>query len=212
MKKILFALALLLGSMSLSTPNVMAQASKEYLKQHKIDRKAAENIAKKQAKLLKKDKWEYTGVVPLEIALTNYYMKTLEECGGEFSGQEHEVNGVKSSSIGEKMLLLNAQALYAQEIQTMLGADLAQSTNAGAGNDFDAYVARVAAKTKHEFYGDIKREILLKKRDPDGKTWSFRGYFVIDKNASMARARQIANQIDRNNDIIDSIHESVLGE
>lgn len=162
--------------------------------------------------MLKKEKWEYTGVVPIESALANYYLETLEECGGEKKGIDHELNDVKSTSTGEKRLLLDAQALYAQEVEAMLGADLANSTNAGSGADLENYAARVAAKVKHEFYGDITRALLLKKKNPDGKTYTMRAYFIIDEKAGLQRAKRVAEEVERNNGIIDSIHEKVFGE
>jgi len=210
MKKIFLMLFLFVLGTGAAT--LHAQASKEYKKEVAAHRKAAEKMAKKQAKVLKKQKWEYTGVVPLETALANYYLETLEECGGEKKGVDHEVNDAKSTSAGEKRLLLNAQALYAQEVEAMLGADLANSTRAENGEDFESYVARVAAKVKHEFYGDISRAILLKKRNPNGKTYTMRGYFTINEKAGLQRAERVAKEVERNNGMIDSIHEKVFGD
>lgn len=209
MKKIFFlALAILAGA---SMATVDAQVSKEYKKEQEAYRKQAEKTAKKQAKeLVKKQKWEYSGVLPLEDALTNFYLQTTD-FGGQMKGIEHEIEE-KTVAGAEKALLLNAQALYAQEVQAMLGADLANSSNVGNGQAFEEYVARVAAKVKHEFQGDVRRAILLKKRSRDGKSWTVRGFFLIDENAGHLRSRRIADEIERNNGMIDSIHDKVFDD
>lgn len=208
MKKILFIVMMCLVAGS-SIP-VSAQASKEYTKQQKAYEKLAEKTAKKQAKELKKQKWEYSGTIPLEMALKNFYLET-KDFGGTKQGIEHEVSS-PSVSAGEKALLLNAQAIYAQEVQAMLGADIAQSTNVNVDRAFEEYVARVAAKVKHEFNGDIHRVILLKKHAADGKTWMMRGYYLIDEDSGRIRAKRIADEIERNNELIDGIHNKVFGE
>lgn len=204
-KLVLFAMMMLLGA---STATISAQMSKEYKKEQAAYKKQAEKVAKKMAKDLKKQKWEYTGTLPLEMALTNFYLETTD-FGGTKKGTDHEIEAPTVSG-AEKAVLLNAQALYAQEVQTMLGADLANSTKIDNKEAFEEYVARVAAKVKHEFQGDVTRAILLKKRSSNGKGWMVRGFFLIDENAGHVRSRQIADEIDRNNGMIDSIHEKVF--
>ncbi len=208
MKKFLLLIVMLVaGSMTIG---VNAQVSKEYKKQQEAYQKEAQKIAKKQAKELKKQKWEYSGVLPLEMALTNFYLET-EDFGGTKKGIDHEITS-QSVSAGEKALLLNAQALYAQEVQAMLGADLVNSTNASSEAAMEEYVARVAAKVRHEFNGDITRSILLKKRAANGKGWMIRGYFLLDENAGRKRAKRIAEAIENNNGVIDDIMDKVFGE
>lgn len=184
--------------------------SKEYKKEQKANAKAAEKAAKQQAKTLKKEKWEYSGAIPLETALASYYEK-LTDFGGTMEGQEHEVNDAKSVSIAEKRLLLDAQTAYAQEVKTMLGADLANQASSRDGVDMDVYAGRVAAKVMHEFNGDVRRAILLKKKNPNGKTWTVRGYYLIDIEGGAARAARVAKAIEENNGLIDNIHEKVFG-
>lgn len=207
MKKVLIlALALMMGGVSAT----MSAQTKEYTKQQKAFEKEAEKTAKKQAKELKKQKWEYTGVLPLEMALKNFYLETTD-FGGTKQGIEHEVVA-QTVSAGEKALLLNAQSIYAQEVQAMLGADLANSTNSDNERAFEEYIARVAAKVKHEFQGDIRRVILLKKRTDNGKQWTLRAYFIVDADSGRLRAKRIAEEVERNNGAIDSIHDKVFGE
>lgn len=209
MKKLLLVVTLLFMGIGASV-SVNAQQSKEYKKQQAAYQKDAEKVAKKQAKELKKQKWEYSGTLPLEMALTNFYLET-EDFGGTKKGIDHEVIAATMSS-GEKSLLLNAQAIYAQEVQAMLGADLVNSTNSSNEAAMEEYIARVAAKVRHEFNGDITRSILLKKRNPNGKGYTIRGYFLIDENAGRLRAKRVAEAIENNNGVIDGIMEKVFGE
>lgn len=208
MKKILFiAMMLLVGAVT-----VEAQASKEYKKQTEANRKSAEKIAKKQAKELKKQKWQSTGAIPLETLLANYYLETEAMCGGEKRGQEHTVNDAKSISMAEKRLLLDAQAAYAQEVKTMLGATLTNQASSLGGDDVEAYVGNVAAKVQHEFKGDLKRAFMIYRQNPDGKTMTVRAFFIIDENAANVRAQQIADRISKNNEMSKEIEQSVFGE
>ncbi|MDE5805013.1 MAG: hypothetical protein K2H58_01935, partial [Paramuribaculum sp.] len=88
MKKLLLVVTLLFMGIGASV-NVNAQQSKEYKKQQAAYQKDAEKVAKKQAKELKKQKWEYSGTLPLEMALTNFYLET-EDFGGTKKGIDHE--------------------------------------------------------------------------------------------------------------------------
>ena len=64
-----------------------------------------------------------------------------------------------------------------------------------------------------EARGEIRRRaILLKKRSRDGKSWTVRGFFLIDENAGHLRSRRIADEIERNNGMIDSIHDKVFDD
>lgn len=207
MKKFLmFLMMFMIGASSIT---ISAQ-SKEYKKQQSEYQKLAEKTAKKKVKELKKEKWEYTGVLPLEMALQKYYLETTD-FGGTMRGIEHDVTS-KTVSIGEKTLLLNAQSLYAQEYENMLKADLAESTSGNEEYGSEEYLARVAAKVKHEFNGDITRVILLKKPTNDGRSYMVRGYFLINEDAGRLRAKRIAEQVERNNGMIDSIHDKTFGD
>ncbi|MDE5869630.1 MAG: hypothetical protein K2H18_05305, partial [Muribaculaceae bacterium] len=147
--------------------------------------------------------------LPLEMALEKYYLET-SDFGGTKKGIEHEITS-KSVSTGEQSLLLNAQALYAQEYENMLKSDLAKSVNSDDDHALEEYAARIAAKVKHEFNGDITRSILLKKPTADGRSWMVRCYYLVNEDAGRLRAKRIADEVERNNGIIDSIHEKTFG-
>lgn len=206
MKKILMLVMMLMLGASAMTVNAQ---SKEYMKQQSEYQKMAEKTAKKQAKELKKQKWEYTGVLPLEMALQKFYLETTD-FGGNKKGIEHELNS-KTVSTGEASLLLNAQALYAQEYENMLKADLAKTVGANDDAALEEYAARIAAKVKHEFNGDITRSILLKKPSADGRSWTVRAYYLVNEDAGRLRAKRIAEEVERTNQMIDSVHDKTFG-
>ncbi len=206
MKKILMLVMMfMIGASSIT---VSAQ-SKEYKKQQAENAKLAEKTAKKKAKELKKQKWEYSGTLPLEMALQKYYLETTE-FGGTKKGIDHEIKA-KTVSTAEQSLLLNAQALYAQEFENMLKSDLTKSVSADEDHAMEEYAARIAAKVKHEFKGDITRSILLKKKTDDGQSWMVLGFYLLDIDASSLRAQRIADEVARNNGVIDSVMEKTFG-
>ena len=210
MKRIYLVLLLLTACLTAQT--MYADETKDYKKEVAANKKAATKMAKKMAKELKKQKWEDAGATPLENILEKYYLQTLEECGGTKKGQEHEISDATSVSMAEKRLLLLAQSTYAQEVETMLAAEIATNDHSEGGFDQEAYIAQVAAKSKHEFNGDVKRAFIIKKKNPNGKTWTVRGYYIIDENAGRLRSRQLAKDIEDNGKMIDQIHDRVIGE
>ena len=191
MKRIYLVLLLLTACLTAQT--MYADETKDYKKEVAANKKAATKMAKKMAKELKKQKWEYAGATPLENILEKYYLQTLEECGGTKKGQEHEISDATSVSMAEKRLLLLAQSTYAQEVETMLAAEIATNDHSEGGFDQEAYIAQVAA-------------------NPNGKTWTVRGYYIIDENAGRLRSRQLAKDIEDNGKMIDQIHDRVIGE
>lgn len=208
MKKVLMIALLAVFGMSATA---FAQ-SKEYTKQQTEYRKAAEKMAKKQAKELKKQKWESTSSIPLESALISYYLETEPSFGGTKRGQEHTIQDAKTISMAEKRLLLDAQTNYAQEVRAMLAATLTEQANATGEDEFETYIANVAAKTQNEFNGDLKRSFMIYRTNPDGKSLTVRAFYIIDENSGLARAKKIADRVNQNNDAAKKIQDAVNGK
>ena len=186
--------------------------SKEYAKQQIEYKKNAENMAKKKAKALKKQKWETTSATPLESALATFYLETEPTCGGAKRGQEQTVNDAQSLAIAEKRLLLNAQSAYAQEVRTMLAHNITEQSSAAQGEEFDNYISNVAAKSQNEFNGDVKRSFLIYRTNPDGKTLTVRAFYVIDEENGLARAKNIAERVKLNNESAKQIENAANGK
>ncbi|MCI5626149.1 MAG: hypothetical protein MR333_00785 [Porphyromonadaceae bacterium] len=210
-KLILVALMLITGASFVAISAKDTKEQKEYKKEQQKYREDAEKIAKNQAKQIKKEKWEYSGAVPLELALTNLYLESEPTMGGTKKNITHEVDNAKTISDGERRLLLMAQSNYAQEVRSMLGSDIADQINSNSREYNENYVQNIAAKVMHEFNGDITRVILLKKKNRDGKTWTMRAYYLVDKEAGANRSKRIADDVRNNNGIIEDIHNEVFG-
>ena len=131
--------------------------------------------------------------------------------GGTKKNITHEVDNAKTISDGERRLLLMAQSNYAQEVQNMLGTDIADQISSNAENYSENYIQNIAAKAMHEFNGDITRIILLKKKNRDGKTWTMRAYYLVDEQAGANRSKRIADEVRNNNGIMKDIHNEVFG-
>lgn len=208
MKK-LFLIAI---SLVFAMSNIAYAQSKEYKKEHAKYEKTAKNLAKKKAKEFKKGKWESSGSTDLETVLANYYLETEPTCGGEKQGVEHTVSDAKTISMAEKRLLLDAQSMYAQEIRTMLAQTLTNQDSATGTDELSTYISNVVAKSQNEFNGDLSRSFLIYKLNPDGKSYTVRGYYVIDKTNGLARARKLAKTIEQNAKTQKVIEKAAKGE
>ncbi|MDE7411605.1 MAG: hypothetical protein K2M94_06165 [Paramuribaculum sp.] len=183
--------------------------SKEYIKEKVKNEKTANKLAKKMAKELKKEKWQSSGAVTLETALANYYLETEPTCGGVKKGIEHTVVDAKTLSMAEKRLLLEAQALYAQEVRTMLAQSITEQDSSTGTDELATYISNIAAKSQNEFNGDVERAFIIYKTNPDGQSMTVRAFYVIDKENGLARARSIAEKVKQNNDIQKEIQKAV---
>lgn len=208
MKKILIlALTMIFGMTS-----VASAQSKQYVKEQTKNEKKARELAKKKVKELKKGKWETSGATDLETILVNYYLETEPLCGGDKRGIEHTITDAKTLAMGEKRLMLDAQSLYAEEIRTMLAQTITGQDSATGSDELSTYINSIAAKSQNEFNGDITRSFLLYRTNPDGKTVSVRGYYIIDDANGLARARNIANKVKQNAEVQEIIQKSAQGK
>lgn len=203
----MIALAMVIGLGA----TTMAQ-SKDYRKQSAEYTKVAEKMAKKKAKELKKEKWQNSSSTDLETCLKNYFLETDAACGGEKRAQEHTVTDAKTLSMAEKRLLLDAQAAYAQEVETLLTQTITDQASATSTDELDTYIANIAAKSKHEFNGDVKRSFIIYKNNPDGKSLTVRAYYVIDENEGRLRAKRIADRVEKNSELSKVIENAATGK
>lgn len=208
MKKLL----LLAISFMISLAGTTLAQTKEYKKEQVQFEKTAKNLAKKKAKEFKKDKWETSGATDLETILINYYLETEPSCGGEKQGVEHTVTDAKTISMAEKRLLLDAQAMYAQEIRTMLAQTLTSQDSATGEDELSTYISNVVAKSQNEFNGDLNRAFIIYRPNPDGKTLTVRGYYILDKKNGLARARSLAKKVEQNSKTQKMIEKAAQGE
>lgn len=210
MKKIVSFLLMCL--MIMPAVEMQAQASKEYVKEQKQNRKKAEDLAKKQAKTLKKGKWECLSSIPLQDALTEFYLETEQVCGGENRGMVQSINNAKSLSLGEKKLLMDAQTAYAQEIEAMVVATVTDQSSSLDESSLETLISNAVAKSKHEYKGDIRKGLIIYRKQPDGKTFEMRGYYIVnEKNAARAASR-ITDTVKQNAETAAEIEKAAMGK
>lgn len=205
MKKVLFiVLAAVVGF------SIVAYAqSKEYVKERAKNEKTAHKLAKKMAKELKKEKWQSSGAITLENALANFYLETEPSCGGKKKALEQTVVDAKTIAMGEKRLLLQAQALYAQEVRTMLAQTITEQDSSTGTDELATYISNVVAKSQNEFNGDLERAFIIYKMNPDGQSYTVRAFYVVDQENGLTRVHRIAEKVKQNNEIQEKIQQAV---
>lgn len=100
------------------------------------------------------------------------------------------------------MLLSDAQAAYAQTVQSKLMG----STETAAGEE-DILVNATVIKFLADIKGDVKKQIVLYRKNPNG-TYDMQGYFLIDTNATEAKLRKLQ----QDGEISEEIRRRVLGD
>lgn len=188
---------------------VASAQSKEYVKERAKNEKTAHKLAKKMAKELKKEKWQSSGAITLENALANYYLETEPSCGGKKKALEQTVVDAKTIAMGEKRLLLQAQALYAQEVRTMLAQTITEQDSSTGTDELATYISNVVAKSQNEFNGDLERAFIIYKMNPDGQSYTVRAFYVVDQENGLTRVRRIAEKVKQNNEIQENIQQAV---
>lgn len=207
MKKIVALM--LMFCVGMGAVQVMA-SDKSERKEKKEWRQNAEKLAKKQAKILKKEKWLTNSTVPLENALINYYLATAPECGGKKRGVTNEANNCKSISLGERRTLTAAQNTYVQEMQAIVIGEIAEHSASRNEDGDEVTISDVKTKIKDELQGDVTRAFTLYKVNKDGTYW-VRSYFIIDTEGSAAKLRDLSRRLDKDEDISRSIKRAADG-
>lgn len=194
MKRVLVILAAALACF-ICNPSIIAQRT--YSKEC---RKAAEKSAKNEAKQVRKEKWTYNGSLPLEDALTRFYLE-IGSCGGCIDEQPIIINGAKTINIGtvaaEKSIQQKIVARVRSEIQG-LGT---YQINEGE----EVFDDKVASKYKATLINVYKPQFTLYKRLPDGK-YDVKVYFAIDRE----KLERLENKMRRDYENIDQRSDKIL--
>ena len=206
MKKI-FTL-LLVALIGLGSSMAYADSSSKEQKQWT---KNAEKMAKKTAKDLKKQKWLFNGTSSLEHALMNYYLATDSQCGGTKEGKTAQVDGMKSMSLAEKKILMNAQTEYIQELKTAIQGSIVDHSSQTNDEALEAYVSDIEARISGEIKGDVRRAFSVYRQEKNG-TYTVRGFIIIDVNSSARKLDKYADQFNKDENIADAIRKAARGE
>lgn len=167
-----------------------------------LTEKQAQKAAKKKAKELSKQKWEYSGIGDLESMLFSYYM-TLKEYGGKYESSDEMLNGVQSIRKGQKIMLNDAQAKHAQ----MMSSNMQTTADGVTGESMsDVDINKYSSRATANFFGDVKEAFVLVRKNKNG-TYDMKGYYLVDMNSSLAKKRALDNDIEMSEKISKSIRE-----
>lgn len=166
-----------------------------------LGEKQAQKAAKKEAKKLSKEKWEYSGAMDLETLLFTYYMK-LKEYGGNYANSDIVLNDVKSMRKGQQIMLNDVQARHAQKN----GAN-AQTEATGNNGDSEYDNNKYSIRGSYNFFGDVQEAFVLYRKNKNG-TYDLKGYYLVDTNSPQSRNRALDNDIDMS----EKISKSIRGE
>lgn len=180
-------------------------------KEQKQWTKNAEKMAKETAKDLKKEKWLFNGTSSLEHALMNYYLATEPKCGGTKKAKSVQVDGMKSMSLAEKKILMNAQTEYIQEVKAAFQGSIVDHSSQTDDEALEAYIADIEGRISGELKGDVRREFSVYRQEKNG-TYTVRGFIIIDVNSSARKLDKYADQFDKDENIADAIRKAARGE
>ncbi len=149
--------------------------------------KAASKAAKNMAKMIKKEKWTYSGSMALEDKLTQYYLKT-GECG-RYEDNAKTTSSAKTVTTGENTA---TQAMVAE-----LAQGLFQTVAGTSAADISSEEEEFAqSKMKSLYQGDlsacVERAITLYHKTRDGR-YEVRVLFLINKD----RKEKLENKANR---------------
>ena len=143
---------------------------------------------KKRKKELEKDKWKIQGSTKtLEVALLEHYTKLYNEddVAEEIVGT---ADNFKSTNIGRRQAVTNAQMSYAQRA----GAN-ADDVNA----EFEHFYAAYEANVQKEIGMELQESFTLMRPHAGGKsTYDMQIFFIVSENAATrARVRAYENAL-----------------
>lgn len=194
----------------LSVGLVEVNAKEDYSeKQMKRFEKSAEKSAKKRVKELKKEKWLYNGSADLQMKLADHMLET-NEFGGTGIERVIDIPEAPSIVVGEKLARSNVEQDFAREIRTMLKGQIDTHTKADGKYANDIYIDNWSAKVVQELKGDIRKNIVLSKKNKDNTYW-VRVYFVLDQNSRRRALEDIAAEIKDDNELAAAIRRAAEG-
>lgn len=176
-------------------PNYSEKEKKQFAKQ-------AEKEAKDAVKKLEKQKWTYSGAGSLQKAYERYLLAS-SDFGGVGTIEVYEINNAPNLRNGEKSLMNQAQAMYAQENEAFLKGE--QTSHSG---NTDITLDDNVVKMLAQFSGDVHRQFTVYKKNSDG-TYDMRGFFVIDGQQTRAKLRRLAKDLDNELELSKKIKDNV---
>lgn len=150
-------------------------------------------MAKKQAKIFKKDGWKVDGSMPLENLLYNHYKKVLGKNSQELIGNVIGNTSVQTLNQGQQWATTMVCVSYAKQARQHVTGRLASGIGAGGtGNPSeDFFYEAYESKVEKEIKGEIKRSFSLY-REKDNGNIDYKVFYIInEEDAHKARIRAI---------------------
>lgn len=173
-------------------------------------KKEAAKAAKKQAKIIQKDKkYDYKGSTPLEMAFEKYNLKT-GDCG-LYEAREQETNNFTYPDKGRKENFKSVcHAVVAEIFNDVRGASGGEDTL----EDDDQHrrsVDKMANKYGAALNNVVHEEMCLTKKEPNGK-FTVLCYYTVDKSKKEKLAREMSKEIEKLRDSMDKIQNELFDE
>lgn len=148
-------------------------------------------IAKKEAKILKKEGWKVDGSMPLENLLFNHYQKLFDANNQELIGNVMGNTSVQTLNQAQQWATSMVCVSYAKQAGQTVRGRLVSEVGAGVngGPSADSFYEGYESKVEKEIQGEIKRSFSLYKEKDNGGI-DYKAYYIInEENAHKARLR-----------------------
>lgn len=148
-------------------------------------------IAKKEAKILKKEGWKVDGSMPLENLLFKHYQKLLDETNQELIGNVMGNTSVQTLNQGQQWAATMVCVSYAKQASQTVKGRIASEVGAGVngGPSADSFYEGYESKVEKEIKGELKRSFSLYREKGNGGI-DYKAYYIInEENAHKARLR-----------------------
>lgn len=148
-------------------------------------------IAKKEAKILKKEGWKVDGSMPLENLLFNHYQKLSDANNQELIGNVMGNTSVQTLNQAQQWATSMVCVSYAKQAGQTVRGRLVSEVGAGVngGPSADSFYEGYESKVEKEIQGEIKRSFSLYKEKDNGGI-DYKAYYIInEENAHKARLR-----------------------
>lgn len=162
--------------------------------QPKNTEKSDWKLAKKQAKIFKKEGYKVDGSKPMENMLYDHYRKLhASESNQEIQGDVIGQTSVKTINQAQQWSMTNAAIKYSKQDRIFLRGRIAAEFGAGVAehpsmdNFYEAYEGLV----QKEIRGEVKKTVGMYKEKKEGGI-DYKGFYIVDEEgASNARIKAL---------------------
>ncbi len=210
MKNILRTLVLIL-TLAVAMPALYAETYGYTEKEIKANQKAAVKQAKAKAKELKKEKWVYSGAMPLEKALENFLLNT-EFTNGMYREATQTIDDAPTIKRGESMARSAVENDFVREIQIAVQGTIEEQSGNANGRYSEVQVDTYSKMVANELKGDVKKFFTVYRKKANG-SFEVRVFYSIPELANSGQfRRQVQDNIEFGRAIRGHINEAFNAE